>query len=88
MQNNFRKMAFSVMAGLLAFTSLAGMAVHAEEHYDVYNYDRWEEAIPSQAGYLAARSVSGQDLGVGDFSEPSDIFRDAYDQFFFADYKN
>ena len=88
MQNNFRKMAFSVMAGLLAFTSLAGMAVHAEEHYDVYNYDRWEEAIPSQAGYLAARSVSGQDLGVGDFSEPSDIFRDAYDQFFIADSKN
>jgi len=88
MQKKFRKMAFSVMAGLLAFSSLASMAVRAEEHYDVYNYDRWEEAIPSQAGYLASRSVSGQDLGIGDFSEPSDIFRDAYDQFFIADSKN
>ena len=88
MHKKFRKMSVCMLAGLLACSSLLGMTAHAEEHYDVYNYDRWEEAIPSQAGYLAARSVSGQDLGIGDFSEPSDIFRDAYDQFFIADSKN
>ena len=37
---------------------------------------------------MAARTVSGRELGVGDFSEPSDIFRDAYDQFFIVDTKN
>lgn len=68
--------------------SLAGMTASAEEHYDVYNYDRWAEPIPSQAGYMATRSVSGDDLGIGNFSEPGDIFRDAYDQFFIADTKN
>lgn len=86
--NKFRKLASIALAAVLTASSLMSMAASAEEHYDVYNYDRWEEAIPSQAGYLAARSVSGDDLGIGNFSEPSDLFRDAYDQFFIVDTKN
>lgn len=73
---------------MLAAGSLMSVSAFAEEHYDVYNYDRWDEAIPSQAGYLASRTVSGDDLGIGSFSEPSDIFRDAYDRFFIVDTKN
>ena len=46
----------------------------AKEPYDVYNYDRWGEPIPSQAGYTAERAVSGYDLGVGAMNMPSDIF--------------
>lgn len=88
MKHIFRRLAPAVLAAALTVTSMAGMTASADEHYDVYNYDRWEEAIPSQAGYLAKRAVSGDDLGVGSFSEPSDIFRDAYDQFFIADTKN
>ena len=88
MLKKIRKIAVFIFAVMTAASPGLRMTAHAEEHYDVYNYDRWEEAIPSQAGYLAARSVSGQDLGIGDFSEPSDIFRDAYDQFFIVDTKN
>ena len=84
----FKKLASAALAALLAAGSLLSLPAAAEEHYDVYNYDRWEEAIPSQAGYLAKRSVSGKDLGVGDFSEPSDLFRDAHDRFFIVDTKN
>ncbi len=40
---------------------------------DAYNYDRWGEAIPSQSGYTALRSVSGSDLGTSAFSGLSDI---------------
>lgn len=82
------RIASAALAAVLAAGSLASVSAFAEEHYDVYNYDRWDEAIPSQAGYLATRTVSGEDLGIGDFSEPSDIFRDAHDQFFITDTKN
>ena len=88
MKHIIRRLLPLALSAALAVGMTGTLAVSAEEHYDVYNYDRWEEAVPSQAGYLAARSVSGEDLGIGDFSEPSDIFRDAYDQFFIVDTKN
>ncbi len=88
MKRNFKKLAVIALAGLMSATFCLSLTVSADEHYDVYNYDRWKESIPSQAGYLATRSVSGEDLGIGDFSEPSDLFRDAYDQFFIVDTKN
>ena len=73
------------LAGAAAFGSAASFTASAAEPYDVYNYDRWGEAIPSQAGYIADRAVSGIDLGVGAFSSPSDIFRDHNDIFYIVD---
>lgn len=60
----------------------AVLSASAKEPYDVYNYDRWGEPVPSQAGYTAERSVSGYDLGVGAMDFPSDIFY-AYDGNFY-----
>lgn len=88
MKRSLKKILPIVVTAVMSAVSAVNLTAKADEHYDVYNYDRWEEAIPSQAGYMATRSVSGEDLGVGDFSEPSDIFRDAYDQFFIVDTKN
>lgn len=88
MKRNLKKLLTAALAGMMTAVFSMNLMVSAEEHYDVYNYDRWNEAIPSQAGYLASRSVSGLDLGVGNFSGPSDIFRDAYDQFFIVDTGN
>ncbi len=87
-QQKLKKLVVIALAGMMAAAPSAGLAVSADEHYDVYNYDRWNEAIPSQAGYLASHSVSGRELGIGEFSAPSDIFRDAYDQFFIVDTGN
>ncbi len=55
--------------------------------YISYNYDCWGDAVPSQAGYIANRTVSGDDIGVDSFSEPSDIFFDG-DNFYVADTGN
>lgn len=66
----------------------ASLTASAGEAYDVYNYDRWGEAIPSQAGYIAERAVSGYDLGVGAFESPSDIFYDHNDLFYIVDSGN
>ncbi|MDE5936601.1 MAG: hypothetical protein K2G83_04260 [Ruminococcus sp.] len=56
--------------------------------YESYNYDRWHEAVPSQAGYIAEYSVSGRDLGTEDFNNISDIFYACNDIFYIADSGN
>ena len=83
-----RKIVSALCAGALIFSNLTSLSAGAEVPYDSYNYDRWGEAIPSQAGYIADRSVSGNDLGVGAFDTPSDIFCDTQHNFYIADTKN
>lgn len=74
---------FSVILWGFSVTSTAS----AYNPYDVYNYDKWGEPVPSQAGYTAEKAVSGYDLGVGAFNTPSDIF--CYDEkFYIADSGN
>ena len=46
------------------------------------------KATPSQAGYTATRSVSGNDLGCGALNSPTDLFRDADDNFYIVDSGN
>lgn len=53
-----------------------------------YNYDKWGEAVPSQAGYIAERSVTGYDLGTTGFSAPADIFHADDGLFYIADSGN
>lgn len=60
----------------------------ADEPYDVYNYDSNGSAIPSQAGYTAVKSVSGNSLGISDFSSPNDIFVDADGAVYITDTNN
>ena len=64
----------AALAALTLFVPCSSAA--SGEPYESYNYDNWGDAIPSQAGYTADRAVSGFDLGVGAFSDPSDIFFD------------
>ena len=76
------------MSLAIAGTAAVSLAASAGEPYDVYNYDRWGEAIPSQAGYIADRVVSGYDLGIGAFETPGDIFCYYNHDFFIADTGN
>jgi len=77
-----------IAASLLVCALLPVSRVYAGETYDVYNYDRWGEAVPSQAGYTAQRSVSGRDLGTDDFLSLSDIFLSDEGLFYIADSGN
>lgn len=43
----------------------------ADEPYQSYNYDNWDDAIPSQTGYTVERVVSGLDMGLKQLSDPS-----------------
>ena len=73
MNRLFRRAAAAFLSFAFCGFSAASTAF-AKEPYDVYNYDRRGEPVPSQAGYTAERAVSGYDLDVGAFDMPSDIF--------------
>ncbi|MBQ9808986.1 MAG: hypothetical protein IJM55_08985 [Ruminococcus sp.] len=77
-----------IFSGALFCGAVLPLAASAGEPYDVYNYDRWGEAIPSQAGYIAEKSVSGYDLGIGPMDAPSDIFCDHEKNFYIVDSGN
>ena len=77
----------TALAFVLTASGLA-VSVSADEPYDVYNYNNLGEAVPSQAGYLAERAVSGLDLGTTALSAPSDLFKDKADSFYIVDSGN
>lgn len=80
------KNSIPLIAALLVFTSAPHVSARRTD--DTYNYDRWGEAIPSRAGYTAAESISGRDLGVSDFADISDIFLASDGSFFICDSGN
>lgn len=82
-----RQAAATSLTALLTISALA-LPAFADEPYDVYNYNYLGEAVPSQAGYLAERSISGLDLGTTAFNSPSDIFKDHDDYFYIVDSGN
>lgn len=72
-----KKWFLAAAAASLLFTYAAPAPAHASfTPYESYNYNYYEEAIPAPAAYVPDRVVSGADLGVGDFVEPSDIVVD------------
>jgi len=83
----FKRLFTSVFTGMLTVSNMI-LPAFADEPYEVYNYDRWGEAIPSQAGYLAERSISGEDFDIEHFSSPNDIFKDDDNNFYLVDSGN
>lgn len=63
-----------ITALALALVCLLSMPVYAEDlPYDTYNYDYWENIVPTPAPYVPDGGISGVSLGIGNFSNPQDI---------------
>ncbi|OME86592.1 gluconolactonase [Paenibacillus sp. FSL A5-0031] len=60
-------------ASLLFITAAPLPASAASTPYESYNYNYWEEAVPAPAAYVPKLSISGADIGIGDFLEPKDM---------------
>lgn len=82
------KKLLSIAAAAALGVSMAAVNVSALEAYEPYSYDRWGDAVPSQAGYTAEYIVDGNTIGCGAFSEPSDIYFSHDHKFYIADSKN
>ncbi len=68
------KKLISLASAVALALSMCTVSVSASEAYDPYNYDRWGDAISSQAGYTADAFVDGNTIGCGAMNEPADIF--------------
>lgn len=60
----------------VAVCSALSMAItaSADEPYISYNYDNWDDAIPSQSAYQVEVAMTGQNLRLDRLKDPSDKF--------------
>ncbi|MGN0608173.1 MAG: hypothetical protein ACI4J6_03155 [Oscillospiraceae bacterium] len=82
------KKLISLVSAAAITISVCAVSASATEAYDPYNYDRWGDPIASQAGYTADYFVSGDDIGVGSFNEPADLFVSHDDLMYIVDKGN
>ncbi|MGI6668850.1 MAG: gluconolactonase [Acetivibrionales bacterium] len=61
------------MVLIVILTLLFPVSSYAAVPYESYNYDYFEYVVPSPAAYVSDGIISGADLGVGNFIEPSDF---------------
>ena len=71
---SLKRIAKCVVSAVLAASLLCTSVAYADEPYTGYNYDWWGDPVPSQNGYIVDRVYSGDDLGVGSLTQPSDMF--------------
>ncbi len=82
---SIKRIAVRAVAAVMAAVTLGTCVAYADEPYDGYNYDWWEDPVPSQNGYVVDRVVTGADLGIGSLTEPADIFISDNEEIYIAD---
>ncbi|CAM4364314.1 YIP1 family protein [Paenibacillus alkaliterrae] len=57
----------------MIFVGLSPKPAHASP-YEGYTYSNWGEAVQSPIAYLPSRTITGQEIGIGPWTAPSDLF--------------
>lgn len=70
MKKAFRKVV-SICLAVFVSSAMAA-AAFANEPYDSYSYDNWDDAIPAQAGYRVYDSYTGYDMNMQRLTDPED----------------
>ncbi len=71
--SGLKKLISLISAAAISISVLA-VNTSALETYDPYSYDRWGDAVSSQAGYTAEKYVDGNTIGCGSLNEPADLY--------------
>ena len=85
--SGLKKLTSLISAAALSISVLA-VNTSALETYDPYSYDRWGDAVASQAGYTAEKYVDGNTIGCGALNEPADLFISHDELMYIADKGN
>ncbi len=83
-----KKYACVLLIFVLILSVFGGMGVSALTETGDYQYDEKLHAIPGPETYTASAVLYGNNIGVGNFSEPADIFVDAQKRIYIADAGN
>lgn len=70
-RHNFVRKLVSLSLAVCTSMTLT-LTAFADEPYESYSYDNWDEAIPSQAGYTVDKVLTGIDMGLERLTDPSD----------------
>ena len=70
---NLKKIISVLIAAVLALSTMCITAL-AVDPYPTYNYDAWQNALPSQAGYEVIQTVTYRDIGLERVRDPSSEF--------------
>lgn len=65
------KRTLCVILALIMTCSLMATQVFAEDPYKSYSYNAWAEALPSQNGYLVKDTITADDMGLYQLSDPT-----------------
>lgn len=78
-----------LLCGIWMLCLPAQTALASEGPYQTYLFDRWSNPVPLPNGYVPVRSVSGSQIGCGDFNNGADLFYSkARDEIYVADAGN
>ena len=70
MKNSLKKILCAGMAMAVSLTMT--VTAFADEPYNSYIYDTWDDSIPSQSAYRVERTVTGADIGLDRLSDKED----------------
>lgn len=77
-----------IVAVLCLALILPALPLHAREVDTAYNYDSWGNELAAPQAFEAGRVIRGEDLGIGSFNQPSDVFVAADGLVYMADTGN
>jgi len=63
-----------MMAIMSQIALITASSVAAGAPYEAYTYNYYEDAVPLPEPYLPDKSITGDDLGVGNFKNPNDMY--------------
>lgn len=75
--NMGKKVSVLLLWGMLLSLLFPRTVLASEAPYETFTLDVWGNAVPSPNGYVPVRSISGSQIGCGDFNNGADLFYNA-----------
>lgn len=69
-----KKLTIGLLCGIVFFLTFSNKVYAEEAPWQSYTPDKWHNTIPAPNGYLPSRSISGAQIGCGDFKSAADMF--------------